>query len=68
MTERRLIEVKSEVRLGMNVEYVMDGFIERGKIISVLRTLPELLYVVKRPACPELVLVRFDDVDVIEYR
>lgn len=68
MTERRLIEDKSEVRLGMNVEYVMDGFVERGKIISFLRTLPELLYVVKRPACPELVLVRFDDVDVIEYR
>ena len=67
MIERRLIEDKSEVMLGMYVEYFMDGFIERGEIISFLQTSPELLYVVKRPACPELVFVRFDDVDVIEY-
>lgn len=67
MAERRLIEDKSEVMLGMNVEYVMDGFIRRGKIISFLQTSPELLYVVKCPGCPELVFVRFADVDVIQY-
>lgn len=65
--ERRLIEDKSNVMLGMNVEYVMDGFIKRGKIVSFLQTSSELLYVVKFPACPELVFVRFADVDVVEY-
>lgn len=68
MTERRLIEDKSEVMLGMNVEYVVNGFIMRGEIISFLQTAPELLYVVKWPGCPELTLVRFADVDVVEYR
>ena len=41
--------------LGMYVEYSMDGYIERGEIISFLQTSPELLYIVKFPACPELV-------------
>nr|DAU08734.1 MAG TPA: hypothetical protein [Caudoviricetes sp.] len=68
MTERRLIEDRTEVMLGMYVEYVIDGCIKRGEIISFLQTSPELLYVVKWPAYPELALVRFDDVDVIEYR
>lgn len=67
MLERRLIEDRSEVMLSMTVEYVLDGFIERGKIISFLQTSPELLYVIRKPGCQELFFVRFDDVDVIEY-
>ena len=67
MSKRRLITDKSEVMLGMMVEYIMDGFVERGEIISFLQTSPELLYVIRKYGCQELFLVRFDDVDVIKY-
>ena len=40
MLERRLIEDRSEVMLGVTVKYFINGYVERGKIISFLQTSP----------------------------
>ena len=54
--------------LGMMVEYTICGELRCGEIVSFLQTSPDLLYVVRLPAYPELVLVNPDTVDVYEYR
>lgn len=67
MSTKHYITDKSEVMLGMAVEYTIDGMRRCGEIVSFLQTSPDLLYVVRLPACPELVLVNPDSVDVFEY-
>lgn len=68
MSIKHYITDKSEVMLGMCVEYTVDGMLHCGEIVSFLQTSPDLLYVVRLPACHELVLVNPDTVDVYEYR
>jgi hypothetical protein len=68
MSTKHYITDKSEVMLGMAVEYTIDGMRRCGEIVSFLQTSPDLLYVVRLPAWPELVLVNPDTVDVFEYR
>lgn len=68
MSTKHYITDKSEVMLGMMVEYAVDGMCRCGEIVSFLQTSPDLFYVVRLPAWPELVLVNPDTVDVFEYR
>lgn len=68
MSTKHYISDKTEVILGMCVEYTLHGVLRCGEIVSFLQTSPDLLYVVKLPACPELVLVNPDTVDVFDYR
>ena len=68
MSTKHYIKDKSDVMLGMIVEYTMNGELRCGEIVSFLQTSPDLLYVVRKPACPELVLVNPDTVDVYDYR
>ena len=68
MSTKHYITDKSEVMLGMMVEYIICGELRCGEIVSFLQTSPDLLYVVRPPACTELVLVNPDTVDVYEYR
>ena len=68
MSTKHYVNDKSEVMLGMMVEYTIYGEFRCGEIVSFLQTAPDLLYVVRLPAWPELVLVNPDTVDVYEYR
>ena len=68
MSTKHYITDKSEVMLGMTVEYTVYGMYRCGEIVSCLHTSPDLLYVVRLPDLPELVLVNPDAVDVFEYR
>lgn len=67
MSVKHFISDKSDVMLGMMVEYTVDGELRCGEIVSFLQASPDLLYVVKLSACPELVLVNSDTVDVFEW-
>lgn len=68
MSTKHYITDKSEVMLGMTVEYTVYGMYRCGEIVSFLQTSSDLLYVVRLPDLPELVLVNPDAVDVFEYR
>lgn len=68
MSTKHYVVDKTEVMLGMMVEYTICGELRCGEIVSFLQTSPDLLYVVRLPAYPELVLVNHDTVDVYEYR
>lgn len=67
MSVKHFISDKSDVMLGMMVEYTVGGEFRCGEIVSFLQASPDLLYVVKLSACPELVLVNSDTVDVFEW-
>lgn len=67
MSTKHYVSDKSEVMLGMMVEYTIYGEFRCGEIVSFLQTSPDLLYVVRLHAYPELVLVNHDAVDVYEY-
>lgn len=68
MSTKHYVRDKSEVMLGMMVEYNIYGMLRCGEIVSFLQTSPDLLYVVRIPDCPELVFVNPDAVDVYKYR
>lgn len=67
MSTKHYIKDKSEVMLGMIVKYVRNDVLYSGEIVSFLQSSPDLLYVVRKYASPELVLVNPDTVDVFEY-
>lgn len=67
MSVKHYIEDKSDVMLGMMVEHYEGGESYYGEIVSFLQASPDMLYVVRWPACLELVLINPDDVKVFEW-
>ena len=67
MSSKHYIEDKSDVMLGMMIEYIEGGVSYYGEIVSFLQASPDMLYVVRRPACLELILINPDDVKVFEW-